>query len=58
MFNILMTYTTIHFHFLHKLGLCISQTTNLHSILASTSTAIYNNKTKNKGTLHKNVAHE
>jgi len=28
MFNILMAYTTIHFHFLHKSGLCISQTTN------------------------------
>ncbi len=54
----LMTYTTIHFHFLHKLGLCIGQTTNLHSILASVSTTIYNNKTKNKGTLRKNVAHE
>jgi hypothetical protein len=58
MFNILLTYTTIHFHFLHKLGLCLGQTTNLHSILANMSTTIYNDKTKNKGTLHKNVAHE
>jgi hypothetical protein len=33
MFNIFMTCTTIHFHFLHKLGPCINQTTNLHSIL-------------------------
>jgi hypothetical protein len=31
MFNILLTCMTIQFHFLHKLGLCISQTTNLHS---------------------------
>jgi hypothetical protein len=51
MFNILMTYTTIHFHFLHKLGFCISQATNLHSILASTPMTIYNDKTKKKGTL-------
>jgi hypothetical protein len=31
MFNILMTFMTMQFHFLHKLGLCISQTPNLHS---------------------------
>ncbi len=54
MFNILMTYNTIHFHFLHKLGLCINQTTNLYSILTSVSTAVYNHKTKNKGMLHMN----
>jgi hypothetical protein len=32
MFNILMTCTTIHFHFLQKFGRCINQTPNLHSI--------------------------
>jgi hypothetical protein len=29
-FNILMTCMTIHFHFLHKLRLCINQIPNLH----------------------------
>jgi len=28
-FSILMTYMTMQFHFLHKLGLCINQTPNL-----------------------------
>jgi hypothetical protein len=43
---------------MYKLGLCISQTTNFHSKLASASMAVYNDKTKNKETLRKNVTQE